>query len=75
MSTVRAKFSCHFIQKAIDDSSRTIHMSPVTADTTENKEWSKYTPFGQLQMLVSNPAAFEQFEEGKEYYIDIQAAE
>ncbi|WP_238337788.1 hypothetical protein [Enterobacter kobei] len=50
-------------------------MSPVTADTPENKTWSKYTPGGQLQMVVSNPVAFEQFEQGKEYYIDIQAAE
>lgn len=35
--SVRAKFRCHFIQKAEDDSHRTIHMSPVTADTDENK--------------------------------------
>lgn len=75
MSKVRAKFRCHFIQKADDDSYRTIHMSPVTADTPENKTWSKYTPGGQLQMVVSNPAAFDLFEQGKEYYIDIQAAE
>lgn len=34
---VRAKFSCHFIQKTEDDSHRTIHMSPVDADTEENK--------------------------------------
>lgn len=73
--SVRAKFRCHFIQKADDNSYRTIHMSPVTADTEENKTWSKYTPDGQLTMHVSNPAAFDQFEQGKEYYIDIQLAQ
>ncbi|HHA1955694.1 hypothetical protein [Enterobacter ludwigii] len=73
--SVRAKFRCHFIQKADDNSHRTIHMSPVTADTEENKTWSKYTPDGQLTMHVSNPAAFDQFEQGKEYYIDIQLAQ
>lgn len=73
--SVRAKFRCHSIQKADDDSHRTIHMSPVTADSPENKAWSKYTPGGLLQMHISNPAAFEQFEQGKEYYIDIQPAE
>ncbi|WP_213786190.1 hypothetical protein [Citrobacter portucalensis] len=73
--SVRAKFRCHFIQKAEDDSHRTIHMSPVTADTPENKIWSKYTPGGMLQMHISNPAAFEQFEQGKEYYLDIQPTE
>ncbi|EMI5461228.1 hypothetical protein WJT80_00330 [Enterobacter roggenkampii] len=72
--SVRAKFRCHFIQKTEDDSHRTIYMSPVTADTTENKSWSKYTPGGQLQMVISNPAAFEHFEQGKEYFIDIQPA-
>lgn len=63
------------IQKAEDDSHRTIHMSPVTADTAENKTWSKYTPGGLLQMHISNPAAFEKFEQGKEYYLDIQSAD
>ncbi|AIE62236.1 hypothetical protein N8Y56_20375 [Enterobacter hormaechei subsp. xiangfangensis] len=72
--SVRAKFRCHFIQKADGYSHRTIHMSPVTADTEENKSWSKYTPGGQLQMVISNPAAFELFEQGKEYFIDIQPA-
>lgn len=73
--TVRAKFFCQSIQKAEDDSYRTIHMSPVTADTEENKAWSKYTPGGQLTMHVSNPAAFKHFEQGKEYFIDIQPAQ
>lgn len=72
---VRAKFRCHYIQKSDDDSYRTIHMSPVTDDTPENKTWSKYTPGGQLQMCISNPTAFEQFEQGKEYYIDISPAD
>ena len=65
--TVRAKFCCHFIQKADDNSHCTIHVSPVTTDTPENKTWSKYTPGGLLQMHISNPAAFSQFEQGKEY--------
>jgi hypothetical protein len=72
--TVRAKFFCQSIQKAEDDSYRTIHMTPVIADTEENKAWSTYTPGGQLTMHVSNPAAFEQFEQGKEYFINIVPA-
>ena len=73
--TVRAKFFLPINSEAEDDSYRTIHMSPITADTEENKAWSKYTPDGQLTMHVSNPAAFDQFEQGKEYYIDIQPAQ
>lgn len=72
---VRAKFRCNHIDMAENDSHRTGHMSPVTADTPENKTWSKYTSGGLLLMHISNPAAFELFEQGKEYYLDIQPAE
>nr|DAZ20606.1 MAG TPA: hypothetical protein [Caudoviricetes sp.] len=50
-------------------------MMAVTTGSAENEGWSKYTPHGQLQMVISNPAAVELFEQGKEYYIDIQPAE
>ncbi len=30
----------------------------------ENKEWSKWTPSGQLSMSITNPEALEQFEVG-----------
>ena len=73
--TVRAKFQCHNIQKSPDNSTATINLLAVTTGSTENESWSKYTPSGQLQMLISNPAAIEQFESGKEYYIDITPAE
>ncbi|VGF14926.1 MULTISPECIES: hypothetical protein [Klebsiella pneumoniae complex] len=43
--------------------------------SADNETWSKYTPCGQLQMVISNPAAFEQFEQGKEYFIDIMLAD
>lgn len=73
--SIRAKFRCHFIQKADDDSHRTVHLSAVTSGSTENEEWSKYTPGGQLSMHVSNPEAFKQFEQGKEYHLDIKPVE
>lgn len=72
--TVRAKFRCDHINKADDDSYRTVNLFAVTDDSPENKSWSKYTPGGQLSMHISNPEAFSQFEAGKEYYIDIQPA-
>lgn len=69
--TVRAKFQCNSIQKSQDKSTAVVHLIAVTTGSTENETWSKYTPSGQLQMVISNPAAAEQFEQGKEYYIDI----
>ncbi len=73
--SVRAKFRCHFIQESSDGASRTVNLSAVTSGSTENESWSKYTLGGQLSMHISNPDAFSQFEQGKEYYIDIQPAE
>ncbi|MEB7925463.1 hypothetical protein NGJ69_17240 [Atlantibacter hermannii] len=73
--TVRAKFHCTSIQKSPDHSSAVVTLGAVTTGSVENESWSKYTPSGQLQMVVSNPAAFGQFEQGKEYFIDIQPAD
>ena len=73
--TVRAKFKCDSIQKSQDYSSAVVNMMAVTTGSAENEGWSNYTPHGQLQMVISNPAAVELFEQGKEYYIDIQPAE
>ncbi|AST70092.1 hypothetical protein BFG07_16310 [Kosakonia cowanii] len=71
---VRAKFKCVSLQKSPDNSSAVVTLGAVTTGSKENESWSKYTPSGQLQMVVSNPDAFSQFEQSKEYYIDIQPA-
>ncbi|WP_404653372.1 hypothetical protein [Raoultella terrigena] len=73
--TVRAKFQCNSINKSPDNSTAVVNMMAVTTGSAENETWSKYTPSGQLQMVISNPAAAEQFEQGKEYFIDIAPAE
>ncbi len=45
---VRAKFQCNSIQKSQDNSTAVAHLIAVTAGSTENESWSKYTPSGQL---------------------------
>lgn len=72
--TVCAKFHCTSIQKSPDHSSAVVTLGAVTTGNTENESWSKYTPSGQLQMVITNPDATDHFEQGKEYYIDIQPA-
>ncbi|MET3900344.1 hypothetical protein ABIB57_004310 [Devosia sp. UYZn731] len=32
-----------------------------------NKDWSKYTPTGELSMTITKPSAIEQFEVGEIY--------
>lgn len=39
-----------------------------------NKEWSRWTPSGELQMTVTNPEAFNQFKLGVCYYVDLNEA-
>ncbi|HDH1557710.1 TPA: hypothetical protein PIU59_002999 [Klebsiella quasipneumoniae subsp. similipneumoniae] len=73
--SVRAKFQCNSINKSLDNTSAVVNLMAITTGSAENETWSKYTPSGQLQMVISNPAAFEQFELGKEYFIDIVLAD
>lgn len=44
-------------------------------NTPEDQRYSKATPTGTLTMQVDNPAALEQFELGKAYYIDFTPVE
>lgn len=73
---VRAKFRVSSITQFDQSSSRTIKLSAVYDQTIpEDQRYSQATPFGQLEMQVSNPAAIGQFEIGKSYYLDFTPAE
>lgn len=55
---------------------RTLTFVPVSDSTTyaENKLFWDATPSGKLEMAVVNPEAWQQFELGKEYYLDLALA-
>lgn len=38
----------------------------------DNKQWSKWTPSGSIQMTITNQAALEQFEIGKEFFVTFE---
>ena len=40
-----------------------------------NRDWSKYTPSGDLSITITNPAAIEQFELGEVYSLTFEKAE
>lgn len=48
-----------------------VELSAVTRGE-DNKNWSRYTPSGTITMYVTNAAAIEQFELGKEYIITFE---
>jgi hypothetical protein len=74
---VRAKFWVqninHHHVSAPGEVFATLTMAPVYDD--KNKDWSKATPQGKIEMSITNPGAIEQFELGKQYYVDFTPAE
>ncbi len=71
MST-RAKFYVHSVEKIVGDTT-TVKLN-VVCRGEDNKEWSKYTPSGNIQMSIKNELAAEQFEPGNEFYVTFDPA-
>ncbi|WP_421849926.1 hypothetical protein [Oricola sp.] len=85
MADVRAKFWCKKIEYVHNppggDPAATMAeitfepVYPQGEDDTTNKEWSRWTPSGEIKMTVTNPAAIARFEGGRSYYVDFTAAD
>ena len=68
---VRAKFRCESNSVQGDSGSQiTLRAVYDSNPASENGQFFKWTPSGEIRMGVVNPAAAEQFAEGKEYYVD-----
>lgn len=77
--SVRAKFKCISITEREGWGGvkimRDVKMSPVTGGSDENKKFFASTPSGELTVGCTNVEATQQFEVGKEYYVDFTPAE
>ena len=51
-----------------------VRLEAVCDGSDENKNWSKFTPSGHVEMWITNPPAYEAFEAGQEFYIDFTPA-
>lgn len=76
--TIRAKFHCASVEffgdPANPDTNRQYVLRAVYDHSIpENERFTRATPWGELKMQVSNPAA--QFEVGKSYYLDFTPVE
>ena len=75
MKTVRAKFVCNAKIPSYGDMT-TVHLNAVYASkdgirSEENKAFSDATPAGTIAIVIAKgKPALEQFEPGKEYYVD-----
>lgn len=67
--SVRAKFWCQSNVNGV------VILYPVVDGSEENKAFWQATPGGQITLTITNPAAKEQFEASKEYYVDFTPAQ
>lgn len=76
---VRAKFRCMNVEQKPNGNPDQVYIEvrfiPVWEQDGVNKQWSMATPSGELKMAITNPAATDWFEMGKEYFLDITPAE
>ena len=70
--TVKAKFQCVSILDLGNENKQFKFSAAVAGD--ENKDWSKWTPSGDLSMHITNPDASSQFVVGKAYYLTFEPA-
>jgi len=73
--TVQAKLHCNTVSAPeynVADPTRVVRLTPVYGDGKENKEWSKWTPAGYVELTITNPAAFDQFEVGADYLVNFE---
>lgn len=72
----RAKFEVVSVTKYARFAGVKIEMCPVYSNEPEhpNKAFWEATPNGKIEMQINNLSAAEQFEVGKEYYVDFSPA-
>lgn len=72
---VRAKFFVRSKEEYADPKNcGTVKLVPVTSGSEENKQFYKWTPSGEINLMTVNEAAFAAFELGKQYYVDFTLA-
>lgn len=71
--TVRAKFTCNSITNY--PKQKQAHLSATTRTDGENKDFTMYTPYGDMKINIEeSTAAFDFFKPGKSYYLVFEEA-
>lgn len=79
-TTVRAKFTVNTIElySSPEDSGR-VKLHATNTKEGDNVDWSKWTPSGQIEMTITNPAAFTVFKDAfskkQAFYVDFNVVE
>ena len=68
-----AKMQCVGAQSD-PNSGMVVKLNVVTAEREENRTFSKYTPTGSLELVITNESALDFFVTGQEYLITMEKA-
>lgn len=73
MSKVLCKFKV--VSVTHYENQKEVKLQPVMGGSEENKSFPKYTPSGELRMIIDDEtSAADLFTPGKEYFMTIEAA-
>lgn len=70
MDKLTAKFKLVTVTK--HEGAEEPELKPVVGDSEENKQWSMWTPGGDLRLYISNPGCFGFFDHDSEYYMELK---
>lgn len=78
--SVVCKMQCHAVPEVITEEPQGVRLGAVWEPDEgqralpENAVFGKYTPWGDIQLGIANPAAKEFFKAGKKYYVTFTEA-
>lgn len=73
MKTVKAKFQCSSV--TLYEGVKETRLYAVCSDKGENKDFTEYTPSGELRIMINKDTpASEFFIPGKDYYLTFEEA-
>lgn len=69
---IRVESSLHPMSGGVNTDHRTVTMQPVygAGDDEANKQWSKYTPSGELKLTITNPEVWPDLVLGRTFFVD-----
>lgn len=78
-ATIVCKVKVSSVAKGTDPENpqETVYLSAVYSDdpTSDNAQWSKWTPAANFNITISNPAALGKLIEGAEYFVEFKPAQ
>ena len=74
MTKMRAKYKVDSVTKT-ESKSEIIKLSAVVGGTPEDNTFHKYTPYGNMDITITNPELLNIIEPGQKYYLDFTLAD